>query len=375
MRLVRLPALMLLAALALIGCGNSTRTVTVPVPTHRLPVKPGAVAPPKGEAVPSCTVQEQEEILHGKGSLGACTPTSPVALTPKLAPPRSSRAPTGPDVSNNDPISPSRRWRIVATHGHPFGATKLNQGTRFIDSTASAAAAGMRAAHIVSIGYDFLEVCVGSARAEANIFLSRMRRTHIEVAAGDAEFPLSAPCSSSRARRWVNEWVQAVHSATHHAVLLYTGAWWWNPQVGCYWPKNALPWISGYVGSFSQVAIPCRAPRVVLWQYTDRGFNGASSSDMSVLRVPLSTISSTAPTPAQRRAAKRASLRSHKRERAELHAAIDAHHCRKGQHVTPREPLRTRRRLHNELCPRWIKRGQVVIKIEKRLERELRRLT
>jgi hypothetical protein len=77
------------------------------------------------------------------------------------------------------------------------------------------------------------------------------------------------------------------------------------------------------------------------------------------------------PTPAQKRAAKRHSLASHRKERADLHGDIDRHRCRKGQHVTPREPLKTRRHLHNELCPRWIKRGLVVTGVEKRLEREL----
>lgn len=77
------------------------------------------------------------------------------------------------------------------------------------------------------------------------------------------------------------------------------------------------------------------------------------------------------PTPAQRRAAKRASLASHKHERALLHGDIDRHHCRRGQHVTPRQPPSTRRHLHNVLCPRWIKRGRVIVGVEKRLEKEL----
>lgn len=108
--------------------------------------------------------------------------------------------------------------------------------------------------------------------------------------------------------------------------------------------------------------------RAQLQQYLN---GNAFDYDRAVAKDYGQTPFSAGPTPAQQRAAKRASLASHKHERAALHGDIDRHHCRRGQHVIPRQPLSTRRHLHNALCPRWIKRGGVDIAVIKRLEREL----
>lgn len=77
------------------------------------------------------------------------------------------------------------------------------------------------------------------------------------------------------------------------------------------------------------------------------------------------------PTPAQKRAAKRHSLTKHEAERRVLHGLINRHHCRKGQHTTPRQPIATRKRYHDALCPRWLTRGRSVTGTSKRLRREL----
>lgn len=360
--------LCLLFGVTLAGCGSTaTHTTTQTTTATTIPVKPGAVAPPPGEA-PGCDAQVQREIEAGHGELGACAPKPSRfgGVRPTLP-----SGETGPDVSNNDPFY---NWHPVKAHGHPFGYLKTIQGTAFVDSTASAMASAARAARVLPGAYDFLEVCRTSSAGEARLFASRLKAiglvSHAFVPVGDAEWPLRLACSASAARSWLTSWSDTVHSLTGRWPGFYTGAWWWNPNVGCWRPPHALRWVSGY-GSRASLPIPCGWAGVDLWQYTDAGFNGVSTTDMSRLEVPQSVfVGSAGPSPVQLRAAKLASLRSHEKELAELHGDIDRHHCRPGQHSTPRSPTKQRRAYH-ELCGRWLTRGGVVVGVVKRLRHEL----
>jgi GH25 family lysozyme M1 (1,4-beta-N-acetylmuramidase) len=368
-------AVLALALSVLAGCGATktttvTRTVAVPAPspTTLAPRPDGGVKAPQA---PSCTPAEVEAVEHGAGHLGVCAP-KPWRFG--LGAPTSARGSSGPDVSNNDPLS---NWSAVHAHGHPFAYLKVIQGTRFVDSTARGMAAGARRAHVTPGGYDFLEVCATSATGEASLYAHELRADGLLskpsfVPMGDAEWPLSVPCSASSARSWLASWQAKLHALIGRWAGFYTGAWWWNPNVGCWRPPHGVRWVSGYI-TRRLLPLPCGWGGVDLWQYTDAGFNGASTTDMSVLEVDSSkfTGEGSAPSPAQQKAAKRRSLVRHEAERRTLHRLVNGHHCRKGQHVTPRSPASTRRRYHDVLCPRWLKRGASVTATSVRLRHEL----
>lgn len=379
-----LAAVLVIAVAILAGCG-STKTVTKTVTTTPAPAivpKPGAVPPPVHQAAPSCDKQEQGEIEQGKGSLGDCTPKPTTGAVPKAEVGATGQAvalqtvaangvgQTGPDVSNNDPFY---NWHPVRAHGHPFGYMKINQGVRFVDRTAAGMARGARAAHVIPGGYDFLEVCRTSATAEASLFVSRLRTIGLIanslVPVGDAEWPLNAPCSASGARSWLNTWATAVHRGTGRWPAFYTGAWWANPNIGCWRPPGGgQRWISGYTFRRNLV-IPCGWGGVDLWQFSSTAFNGVIHGDMSVLEVPLSHFTGASePTPAQKRAAKRTALRKAKREVVELHGDIDRHHCRKGApwygHAKPAR--------YHTVCEHWLVKGKAKKNTVKQLEHELR---
>lgn len=373
--------LLVLLMLLLAGCGGgSTKTVTRTVTStaRRAPVlppaaitaKPGGVASPAGEA-PSCSPAKIAEVESGHGHIGVCAPLQVGfggAPVPKLS------GPSGPDVSNNDPFSD---WRPVARRGHPFGYLKVIQGTRFVDGTARGMAGAQRSVGMHPGGYDFLEVCRTSPEGEAELYAHELAvdgllRSGTFVPMGDAEWPLSVPCSTSAARSWLTRWQAKLHQLIKRWAGFYTGAWWWDPNVGCWRPPHgALRWVSGYIRR-SALPIPCGWGGVDLWQYTDHGSpDGVHSVDMSVLEVSIGRfLGSPAPSPAQKRAAKLASLRVHERERRALHEDINSHHCRAGQHNTPRQPRRLRLRYH-ALCGRWLTRGGVVTGTVERLRREL----
>lgn len=379
----RLAALVvaLLALACLAACGSTktiTKTTPAPTPAPAITPKPGAVPPPAHQSAPTCNPKELHEIEGGKGSLGDCTPkptTGPAPSTDATAPTQTVAliqfiasngvGQTGPDVSNNDPFY---NWRPIKAHGHPFGYLKINQGVRFVDSTAAGMARAARAAGVIPGGYDFLEVCRTSASGEAHLFASRLKSiglvAHSLVPIGDAEWPLNAPCSASSARAWLNTWASVVHGLTGRWPGFYTGAWWANPNIGCWRPPhNGKRWISGYTFRHN-LAIPCGWGGVDLWQFTDHGFNGVINADMSVLEKPLSAfVGAVALTKTQLREQLWHLYRVRSAERTRvsvLSRLLTAHGCRPPHHAHPR-------RYHRRACPTWKAEGDAA-------HRELHRL-
>lgn len=374
----------LLSAVLLVACGSTktvTKTTPAPMPAPAITPKPGAVPPPAHQSAPTCDPKELHEIEHGKGSLGECTPEptttasaavvagTAVALVQTIA--SNGVGQTGPDVSNNDPFY---NWQPVKAHGHPFGYLKIIQGTRFVDSTASGMTRAARAARVIPGGYDFLEVCRVSATGEAHLYVSRLKALGLTKASftpiGDAEWPLNAPCSASAARHWIAVWINTVHAGTARWPGIYTGAWWWNPNVGCWRPPHALRWVSGYTFRRNLV-IPCGWGGVDLWQFADAGFNGVIHSDMSVLEVPLSAFTGkTAPTKAQLR--EQLYHLYHVRAAEQTHIAVlsqllTAHGCRPPHHAHPRA-------YHRRACPTWKAEGDAAHRELTKLATEIKAL-
>jgi len=348
----------LFVAIVVVGCGKTAPSKpSAPAPLKPLAPKPGAVKPPSGEA-PSCGPKVKAEIEAGHGELGACAPSAVVeAPTARFAVLVSQGAvshATGPDVSNNNPFY---GWAPVKAHGHPFAYLKTIQGTAYVDSTASGMAKSARAAGVTPGGYDFLEVCRTSSAGEARLFAARLKAIglvgHSFLPVGDAEWPLHPNCTTTGARAWITSWIDTVHSLTGRWPAIYTGAWWWNPVLGCWRPPHAKRWVSGY-GSRSRLAIPCGWGGVDLWQYTDRGFNGVSTTDMSRLEVAESAFTGSAPTRAQAVARWHRELNKAYELRAELHADIDRRHCR----LTPPTLGHATPPSYHTLCGLWLAHGK-----------------
>jgi GH25 family lysozyme M1 (1,4-beta-N-acetylmuramidase) len=355
MRRLYLALCVLIVAALLVGCGHTSKST--PVPLKPLAPKPGAVAPPAGEA-PSCGPKVRAGIEAGHGELGACAPNAvveaPTAQFAALVTQSAVSHATGPDVSNNNPFY---GWAPVKRAGHPFAYLKTIQGTAYVDSTASAMAKAARAAGVIPGGYDFLEVCKASSAGEARLFAARLKAIglvgHAFLPVGDAEWPLHPDCTTKGARAWITSWIDTVHSLTGRWPAIYTGAWWSNPVLGCWRPPHAKRWVSGY-GPRSRLSIPCGWGGVDLWQYTDAGFNGVSTTDMSRLEVPASAFTgSTAPTRAQTVARWHRELNTHYTLRAELHSDIDRHHCR----LTPPTLGHAKPPKYHTLCGRWLQHG------------------
>lgn len=300
----------------------------------------------------------------GRGSMGACAPEESSAA------PFASFRPgpiTYPDLSNNDPCVCAA---TIKAHGHPLEIDKVNQGTGFIDGWFAPMARDAKAHRLAIGGYDFDQ---DYTTAEVYVFIKRLKSVGIERGTPNTA-PPTLDVEFGAANRAGLEHQLAVLFRVYGRASIYTGGWYWLPHFGCWIPPRVSFWLSGY--PTAQILCGLPGSRWVSHQYTDNGFNGRFSADMSTWLKSSAAFDSfiqrTPPlTPAQRRAKLRSALAKARRERAELHRDIDSHRCRRGQHNLPREPVRLRLRYHR-LCGRWIGLGKARIKTIHSLEKQLR---
>ncbi len=208
---------------------------------------------------------------------GGCLPKQPISLAASIT-----ATTQGPDESNNTPVYGDSRWAEIGAH-NSFAIFKVTEGTGYVDPTAAPMGRYARAHGLVVGGYDFLHVCGNSPVTEAQVFVYHLRADGLTgkgslPGIGDAEFGGSG-CD---ARAWINTWARTVYNGTGRWPMFYTGAWWWQPHLGAYWPNPSLAWVSGYGVGYPYM--PSGRSQLDLWQFSDRAWNGSSSGDLSVWR-------------------------------------------------------------------------------------------
>lgn len=243
-----------LAALLLAGCGGSHHPAT----THQVLGAPGPAA---GQCAPS-----------DNHALGACQPAQDQAHRFGIVP----RKVAGLhglliDLSNNDPVYGVGAYSVMRAHGVSELYVKLTEGTGFVDQTAARMAHDARAAGLRVGGYDFAHVCGDSAQAERGLFEQRRQATGANQLPGVLDAEYGGGCGSG----WIQDWRRG-----GERTAIYTGNWWWAGGVGDYWPADAQAWISGYGVSYP--AMPSGRSKLDSWQFSDHGYNGVSSADLSV---------------------------------------------------------------------------------------------
>ena len=226
---------------------------------------------PATQTIPSCAKTTTTHIM------GSCLPQTKTQNSALIT-----STNLGTDFSNNNPISSQASWNTIAKHTS-FSIVKVNEGTAYTDPTAAPMIALAKRAGLVVGGYDFLHVCLVSATSEGDLFAVDSKKDGLVgkgvlPGVGDAEYPARPQCD---VRTWLTTWADTVHKLLGVWPMFYTGAWWWNPYVGAFWPAHALSWISGYVAR-AFLPLPTGLTHLDLWQNTSNGFNGVTYSDMSV---------------------------------------------------------------------------------------------
>ena len=250
---------------------------------------------PRPPVVPGQTAPKQCDGSPTDHSLGKCLPQ------PKVQNAASITATTqGPDFSNNNPVYSSSAWAEIGAH-NAFAIFKVTEGTGYVDPTARPMAAQAKAHGLVVGGYDFLHVCLTNPTSEAQLFVANLKLDGLTgkgtlPGTGDAEYG-GTGCD---ARAWMTAWSTEVHLLSGRWPMIYTGAWWWQPHLGAFWLPHSLAWISGY--GVSRPYMPSGRSILDIWQFSDNGFNGYNSSDLSIWRDGAKAFTeltgATAPAPA-----------------------------------------------------------------------------
>ena len=176
----------------------------------------------------------------------------------------------GPDVSH---FQAQVDWAKVAAHGEAFGACKATDGLTSVDPRFASNWAGMQDAGIaVRIAYHYAHI-ESSAVSQADHFVSTVGAVGPgQVLCLDAEDVCaeSAKIPPPKTAAWVASFLDRLRTSTGlppERILLYTGAWWWDPRTGRSKAGAAHPlWVSDY--SHHPPRLPSGWSDWVLHQYT-----------------------------------------------------------------------------------------------------------
>jgi GH25 family lysozyme M1 (1,4-beta-N-acetylmuramidase) len=195
----------------------------------------------------------------------------------------------GPDVSHWNGCAID--WAAVA-QVRAFSFAKATEGSAFTDPCFAANWWQMTYDGVARGAYHFARprLPISSARAQARHYVAVVN----SVGGFRGALPpvldvevKSRKLGRSGLRAWIRAWIREVRAETHrYKVTIYTGNWFWRPNVGSWAPRGALLWASGYSRRLPRVA-GFRTPD--WWQYTDgrkgpdpHSTPGIGASDSSV---------------------------------------------------------------------------------------------
>lgn len=183
----------------------------------------------------------------------------------------------GPDVSNNNPPAPGCAvdWSAVKSR-RAFAFMKASEGLTFTDYCFTQAHwwEDSRRVHLPRGAYDFARphADVATARAEADHFVRVVKSVggfhHALPPVLDIEVNDDG-IDQGQMRNWIRAWIRELRAHTHRkTIAIYTGNWWWEPNVGHWKPKGALLWASCYCSTWKVNPVAAWG-KPNWWQYTD----------------------------------------------------------------------------------------------------------
>jgi GH25 family lysozyme M1 (1,4-beta-N-acetylmuramidase) len=172
----------------------------------------------------------------------------------------------GPDISH---YQGTVDWRAINASGASFAFVKASEGLHSADDQFAKNWAASRASGVPVRGAYHFGHPDEAAVQQASHFLSVVGN----LSSGEflvLDLETDGGRSASEVGQWCDEFLSAVTRGSGlppSRVLIYTGAWFWDPHVGQTWSPHVHPlWVSGYA----------RAPPMpkdwrywTFWQYTD----------------------------------------------------------------------------------------------------------
>lgn len=183
-------------------------------------------------------------VPSGEGVMGACAPKVTIRLA-GAASVQTVHGKIGVDTSSFQGCQVAPAWLS-------FWIVKATEGTGYRDRCTAKNVADAKRQHQVYGTYDFMRATGSSAAAEASTYVAYARATGaargLHVLDVEAN---SRGLSASTLHSYICDWVSRVHNALGGPVVIYTGNWFWSPQVGgstC----GAILWDSAYA-SYAQL--------------------------------------------------------------------------------------------------------------------------
>ncbi len=172
-------------------------------------------------------------------------------------------------------------WPSVKAAGKSFAIIRVSDGTGHLDPDFDKNWSGAKSAGLIRGVYQFFEPSE-DAVAQANLVLSHMGALGpgdlppmIDVEVTDGQ---SAATITSK----IHQWVSTIQSATGMKPLVYTGAWFWNPDVQS-GDFTSYPLVDSYYStSCPDIAAPWTA--WAIWQYSSTGSVGGISGNVDLDR-------------------------------------------------------------------------------------------
>src|ERR1044072_3693480 len=196
---------------------------------------------------------------------------------------------TGFDVSNNNGTI---NWQATKTSGHQFVYVKSGEGD-WHDPLFAANVRGARSAGLKVGAYHFLRPRPGRTGAqEAAFFIERLH----SVGLGKGYlYPVLDVEATQLNRESTQNYIQGFANALRgHGFkpMVYTGAWFWDPNVGRITRTSTRSanfgiqlWVSGYVPE-SQLRLPTGWSKYTIWQFTDKGQVNGVRGDVDLNKAP-----------------------------------------------------------------------------------------
>ncbi len=157
-------------------------------------------------------------------------------------------------------------WNAVHASGRQFAITRINDGVNSMDPTFRTNWSGIRAAGMIRGAYQYFRPNADAA-TQARIVCSAVGRL------GDGDLPAmldlesSGGMSSSTIIARITTWLHDVEACTGKRPMIYTAAWFWNPNVGSR-AFGAYPLVVAAYGP-SCPTLPIGWTRWAIFQYSD----------------------------------------------------------------------------------------------------------